>query len=69
MAWHVTAQRETSTIGPSGQVTPSVEVHFLTDAGVAGKVTVPKTAFSAETVKERIDGYVAHLDAVGDLSG
>lgn len=69
MAWHVTAQVQRSVIGPSGQIVPSVEVHFLTDDGTAGTVTVPKSAFNAETVKERIDSYVAHLDAVGGLSG
>lgn len=69
MGWHVTAQIQKNTIGPSGQITPSVEVHFQTDDGTTGSVTVPKSTFSAEAVKERIDSYVGHLAAVADLTG
>lgn len=67
--WHVTGQVERQVMGPSGQFVPSIDVHFQTSTGVAGTITVPKQQYNVDNVKERIDAYVAHLDAVSDLSG
>lgn len=65
--WHVTGQLERTQMGPSGQFTPAVEVHFVLDNGTAGSVVVPRSAYNADAVKERIDAYAAHLDAVASL--
>lgn len=67
--WHVTGQVQRQVMGPSGQFVPSIEVHFQTADGTAGSVTIPKAAYNVDAVKERIESYVAHLDAVAGLSG
>lgn len=67
--WHVTGQVQRQVMGPSGQFVPSIEVHFQTANGTAGSVTVPKAQYTSELVRERIESYVAHLDAVADLTG
>lgn len=67
--WHVTGQVQTKQMNTAGQFTPAVEVHFVLDDGTTGTVTVPKNVYNADTVKERIDAYVAHLSAVADLTG
>lgn len=69
MGWHVTGQVQRQVMGPSGQFVPSIEVHFQTDDGTTGSVTIPKAAFNVDTAKERIDAYVAHLSDVADLRG
>jgi len=69
MGWHVTGQVETKQMTQSGRFIPAIEVHFVTDDGTDGTVTVPKSAYSAATVKERIDTYVGHLSDVADLTG
>jgi hypothetical protein len=67
--WRVTGQVERQMMGPSGQFTPSIEVHFVTDAGTTGSVTVPKTVYNGDEVKRRIEAYVAHIGAVENLTG
>lgn len=68
-AWRVTNQVERKAIGPSGGFSDVVEVHFVTDNGTAGTVTVPKSVYNADEVKKRIDDYVSHIGAVEGLTG
>lgn len=69
VGWHVTNQVERQAMSPSGGFVPSVDVQFVTDNGTSGTVTVPKSAFTADEVKRRIDAYVEHIANVENLSG
>ena len=69
-SWKVTAQRETMALDPfTQQFARMVEVTFVTGDGTVGKVTVPVDQYNADTVREKIDAYVEHIDAVANLEG
>ena len=64
--FHVTGQRETTTASGNTYV-PAMEVTFQTDSGVTGKVVLPLSNYSAETVRAAIQSRVQAIDAVNQL--
>lgn len=66
--WRVTAQTETSDIGPDGRITSGYRVSFTTNNGHSGSVFAPMTSYSVEKVRAQIEGAAARLDAVGSLT-
>lgn len=63
----VTGQRQTTIIGPNGQLIQVREVTFQTTAGVIGHVDVPLNVYSADTVKSMIEADVSTINAVANL--
>lgn len=66
-SWAVTSQRQTTRITPGGRFEQVMEVHFRTAHGVDGYVDVPLSQYTADNVKEQIDGYVAAIGEVHNL--
>lgn len=65
--YSVTAQRHTTIIDPSGQLTQVMEVTFKTSGGVTAHIDVPLTQYNPTTVREMIDAYVQNIDGVSNL--
>lgn len=70
--WHVTSQVIQTELSDAGTgFIPVWQVSYVVDSGPAkgttGRVNVPASVYSADTVKEAITEAVYHLDAVAGL--
>lgn len=66
--WKVTAQQETSEIDANGQLVPVISVGFVTGRGVAGTVTIPKSQYNVDTVRDAIMERAQTLDSIAQLT-
>lgn len=65
--WQVLRQTETSDYVPGVGMEDAVRVTFRTVRGTVGNVTIPKSMYGPEAVREMIDDYVKRLHEVADL--
>lgn len=66
--WNVTAQQETSQVGPDGQVRRGVRVSFTTGLGQQGSVFVPDAEYRVDMVRGYVADQAAKIDAIAQLS-
>lgn len=66
--WTVTAQTETTELGPSGRYEDGLLVSFTTQHGVETSVFVPRRLYSPERVRAMVADKAAAVDAVSRLS-
>jgi hypothetical protein len=66
-AWEITGQRETTKANAAGQYINVMAVTFTTAKGHTGTVTVPLPLYTAEYVKELVQGRVDQIEAVDAL--
>lgn len=67
--WAVDNQIETIGLDPTGKPVEGIKVLFHTDKVAAASVFIPRAGYNAEKVRAAIMEYLAHLDAVHNLSG
>lgn len=66
--WRVTAQTETTQLGPSGRYEDGMLVSFTTQHGVEGSVFVPRRLLTAAAVRDQVAAHAAELDAISRLT-
>lgn len=67
--WTVTAQQETSEVGPSGRVESGYRIAFTTAKGVQGTVFVARSQYNPDNVRAQLAAHAAELDQVQGMSG
>lgn len=67
--WRVVGQRQSTDLLADGSIGQVVEVTFTLADGTNGRVKIPLVGFNADRVREAIDTYADHLDAVSRLEG
>lgn len=68
-AWEVTAQVQTTDLGPAGAYVDGVRISFRTAAGALGTVFVANGDYTVERVRSLIAERAAVMDAVHGLTG
>lgn len=68
-AWVITAQMETTDVGPQGTYVSGVKVTFRTAAGVMGSVFVPQADYTVDRIRALINERAAVMDNVAGLTG
>lgn len=68
-AWVITAQVQTTDLGPSNAYVEGVKVTFRTAAGAIGAVFVPHTDYTAARVRQLVGDRAAVMDEVAGLQG
>ena len=64
----VLSQRQVTTLKPGGGFENAMEVTFEVIAtGTTANVDIPLSRYSADTVSQAIDAYVANIEAVLNL--
>lgn len=67
--WTITYQRQKNALTGGGRFAQVMEIGFTVQpSGVDASIDVPLAQYNAENVKNLIDAYVAHIDAVHNLS-
>lgn len=64
--YRITAQRQTTTLGASGQLQDSMVVSYELDDGTAGTVTLPLAGLTAEKVHAEVAKRVALHNSISE---
>lgn len=66
--YKVLSQRQVTVLKPGGGFDNAMEVTFeVVRTGTTASVDIPLSRYSADTVSEAIDAYVANIEAVHNL--
>lgn len=68
-AWEITAQVQTTDLGPSNAYVDGVKVTFRTRSGAVGSVFIPNADYTVETVRAKVSAVAATMETVAGLQG
>lgn len=68
-AWTITAQVQSTDMGPANAYVDGVRVTFQTAAGAIGSLFIPNTEYTVERVRSLVAARAAVMDQVAGLTG